>query len=113
MTGNSKTTFNGEPVCYVIIEYVEHVPIGMCGECVEDLLHDDFRKEQTWLDTSYIIHEYIEKGYAELHTVNEMVFKTKDGFLTYESKDTWLGEEKVRNSRGVFNTLQTILRRLS
>ena len=88
MIGNIKITFNGEPVGYVLIEYVENLPIDMCGECVEDLLHDDFRKEQIWVDTSYILHEYIEKGYEELHSGNEMAFKTKDGFLTYEAKDT-------------------------
>jgi hypothetical protein len=38
MTGNIKITFNDEPVGYVLIEYVENVPIDMCGECVEDLL---------------------------------------------------------------------------
>ena len=73
--------------------------------------HDDFREEQTWVNTSYILHEYVEKGYEELHTGNEMAFKTKDGFLTYEAKDT-SGLVK-RSSPAVFNTLQTILRRLS
>jgi len=37
--------------------------------------------------------------------VNEIVFKTKDGFLTYEVKDTLDFEDKVRNLSGVFNTL--------
>jgi hypothetical protein len=86
-----RITWQGEPVGYVLVEWIGLVESELC---------EDHHKELFTIDSASIIHEYIEKGDPEFRNVTQMRFEIMNGFFRYEARD---------NSGGVVKSFMTAL----
>jgi hypothetical protein len=82
-----RITWQGEPVGYVLVEWIGLVESELCKDHHMDS-GEDYHKELFTIDSANIIHEYIEKGDPEFRNVTQMRFEIMDGFFRYEARDS-------------------------
>jgi hypothetical protein len=79
-----RITWQGEPVGYVLVEWIGLVESELCEDHHMDS-GEDYHKELFTIDSASIIREY--KGDPEFRNVTQMRFEIMDGFFRYEARD--------------------------
>jgi len=82
ITNNVEITFNGQAVGFVLVEW-----IGLYDASKHMQSDLGLRKELNVIDSSYIIHEFIEKGLDDFKDITQLKFEIKDGFFNSEVLD--------------------------
>jgi hypothetical protein len=79
-----KISFNGQEIGYIAVQW-----IGLEDTCEDYHLEsgEGYHKELYFIESSVIIHDFIEKGDPEFKDATQILFEIKDGFFRQEIRD--------------------------
>jgi hypothetical protein len=82
-----KITFNGESFGYVGVQWIGLEDDSTLCDCDQMESGENYHKELYFIESSVIVHDYIEKGHPEFKDATQISFEIKDGFFRQEIRD--------------------------